>query len=72
MEVWHGYRCQGMAHHMFVIESLDEDSETRRLSPLALNGGDTGAGHYTDLTNGPMDHGELITVKLVNYKLCVY
>ncbi len=58
VESWQGYRCKSMAHHMLVIESLDEDTETRRLSPLALNGGNTGAGHYTDLINGPMDHGE--------------
>ena len=54
---WQGYRCKALKHHMLVIESLDEDTETRRLSPLALDGGDTGAGHYTDLINGPMDHG---------------
>ena len=44
---------------MLVIESMDADSETRRLSPLALDGG--GAmeyGPYTDLLNGPMDHGK--------------
>ena len=43
---------------MLVIESMDGDTETRRLSPLALDGGDTGHGHYTDLLNGPMDHGQ--------------
>ena len=42
---------------MLVIESMDADTETRRLSPLALDGGDTGHGPYTDLLNGPMDHG---------------
>ena len=42
---------------MMVIESMDADTETRRLSPLALVGGDTGAVNYTDLMNGPMDHG---------------
>ena len=55
---WQAYRCKTLQHHMLIIESLDEDTETRRLSPLALNGGDTGSGHhYTDLINGPMDHG---------------
>jgi hypothetical protein len=45
---------------MLVIESLDADTETRRLSPLALHGGNTGAGvEFTDLINGPMDHGEI-------------
>ena len=43
---------------MLVIESMDADTETRRLSPLALEGGDTGGGEYTDLINGPMDHGK--------------
>ena len=42
---------------MMVIESMDADTETRRLSPLTLVGGDTGAINYTDLMNGPMDHG---------------
>ena len=42
---------------MLVIESMDDDTETRRLSPLALTGGNTGQGDYTDLINGPMDHG---------------
>ena len=42
---------------MMVIESMDADTETRRLSPLALVGGDTGTVNYTDLMNGPMDHG---------------
>lgn len=55
---WQGYRCAGLQHHMLVVESLDGDTETRRLSPLALDGGDTGGGNYTDLLNGPMDHGE--------------
>lgn len=57
-EPWQAYRCKTLQHHMFVIESLDGDSETRRLSPLALDGGNTGAGDYTDLINGPMDHGQ--------------
>ena len=37
---------------MFVIESLDADTELRRLSPVALS-----SNGYTDLLNGPMDHG---------------
>ena len=58
-EQWHAYRCKHLQHHMLVIESMDDDSETRRLSPLALTGGNTGHGDYTDLINGPMDHGWL-------------
>lgn len=62
---WQGYRCAGLQHHMLVIESMDGDSETRRLSPLALNGGNTGAGDYTDLLNGPMDHGIIASVACI-------
>lgn len=40
---------------MLIIESLDGDTETRRLSPLALVA--SGTQEYTDLLNGPMDHG---------------
>ncbi|XP_019323389.2 fibrocystin-L isoform X1 [Panthera pardus] len=49
---WQGYRCYGMEYAMMVIESLDSDTETRRLSPVAVvsNG-------YVDLINGPQDHG---------------
>nr|XP_045000409.1 fibrocystin-L [Jaculus jaculus] len=49
---WQGYHCSGMEYAMMVIESLDSDTETRRLSPVAIvsNG-------YVDLINGPQDHG---------------
>uniref|UniRef100_A0A8C6RMA5 Fibrocystin-L n=1 Tax=Nannospalax galili TaxID=1026970 RepID=A0A8C6RMA5_NANGA len=49
---WQSYQCSGMEYAMMVIESLDSDSETRRLSPVAImsNG-------YVDLINGPQDHG---------------
>ncbi len=57
---WQAYCCKTLTHHMLIIESMDGDTETRRLSPLALNGGDTGHGRYTDLLNGPMDHGESV------------
>ena len=56
---WQAYCCHGLQHHMMVIESMDADTETRRLSPLALVGGDTRTLNYTDLMNGPMDHGML-------------
>lgn len=44
---WQSYRCFGMEYAMMVIESLDSDAETRRLSPVAIvsNG-------YVDLING--------------------
>uniref|UniRef100_A0A8C0PGW1 Fibrocystin-L n=1 Tax=Canis lupus familiaris TaxID=9615 RepID=A0A8C0PGW1_CANLF len=49
---WQSYQCFGMEYAMMVIESLDSDTETRRLSPVAIvsNG-------YVDLINGPQDHG---------------
>lgn len=37
---------------MLVIESMDADTEVRRLSPVALS-----ADGYTNLLNGPQDHG---------------
>ena len=35
---WNAYRCSNMDHHMAIIESLDKDTETRRLSPVAILG----------------------------------
>lgn len=37
---------------MLIVESLDKDTETRRLSPVAILGNG-----YLDLINGPQDHG---------------
>ncbi|XP_061597205.1 fibrocystin-L-like isoform X1 [Cololabis saira] len=52
VESWQGYRCFGLNYRMVAIESLDSDTETRRLSPVAVLGGG-----YVDLINGPQDHG---------------
>eukprot|EP00062_Callorhinchus_milii_P017054 gi/632969110/ref/XP_007900907.1/ PREDICTED: LOW QUALITY PROTEIN: fibrocystin-L [Callorhinchus milii] len=52
MSDWQSYKCFGLNYEMLVIESLDSDSETRRLSPVALL-----ADGYIDLINGPQDHG---------------
>ncbi|KAA0710214.1 Fibrocystin-L Polycystic kidney and hepatic disease 1-like protein 1 [Triplophysa tibetana] len=52
MSTWQSYKCFGLNYKMLVIESLDADTETRRLSPVAILG-DT----YLDLLNGPQDHG---------------
>ncbi|KAK3532561.1 hypothetical protein QTP86_024146, partial [Hemibagrus guttatus] len=52
MSAWQAYKCFGMNYRMLVIESLDSDTETRRLSPVAVLGGG-----YVDLLNGPQDHG---------------
>ncbi|XP_066121905.1 fibrocystin-L [Saccopteryx bilineata] len=49
---WQSYRCFGMEYAMMVIESLDSDTETRRLSPVAIV-----SSGYIDLINGPQDHG---------------
>lgn len=37
-EEWNAYKCSDMDHQMVIIESLDADTETRRLSPLAIFG----------------------------------
>ncbi|KAG7317211.1 hypothetical protein KOW79_019509 [Hemibagrus wyckioides] len=52
LSAWQAYKCFGMNYRMLVIESLDSDTETRRLSPVAVLGGG-----YVDLLNGPQDHG---------------
>ena len=49
---WQSYYCPGVNHDMMIIESLDADTETRRISPVGL-----AAGEFIDLINGPMDHG---------------
>ena len=46
------YKCEDLVHRMLIIESLDEDTETRRLSPVAI-----ASNGYIDLINGPQDHG---------------
>ncbi|XP_072530724.1 PKHD1 like 1, tandem duplicate 1 [Salminus brasiliensis] len=52
MSTWQAYKCFGMNYRMLAIESLDSDTETRRLSPVAVLGNG-----YIDLLNGPQDHG---------------
>ena len=51
-DAWQAYECHGLDYEMLVIESMDSDTETRRLSPVALLGDG-----YLDLLNGPEDHG---------------
>lgn len=46
------YMCTGLTYKFFIIESLDHDTETRRLSPVAV-----ASQGYVDLINGPQDHG---------------
>uniref|UniRef100_G3NDK3 PKHD1 like 1 n=1 Tax=Gasterosteus aculeatus aculeatus TaxID=481459 RepID=G3NDK3_GASAC len=52
MSSWQSYKCFGLNYRMLAIESLDSDTETRRLSPVAV----LGRG-FLDLINGPQDHG---------------
>ena len=52
MPSWNAYSCSGLNHLMFVFESLDQDTEVRRLSPFAL-----AANGFIDILNGPQDHG---------------
>ncbi|XP_029369318.1 PKHD1 like 1, tandem duplicate 1 isoform X2 [Echeneis naucrates] len=52
MSSWQSYKCFGLNYRMLVIESLDSDTETRRLSPVAVLGDD-----FVDLINGPQDQG---------------
>ncbi|XP_050924319.1 LOW QUALITY PROTEIN: PKHD1 like 1, tandem duplicate 1 [Lates calcarifer] len=52
MSTWQSYKCFGLNYRMLVIESLDADTETRRLSPVAVLGDG-----YVDLINGPQDQG---------------
>nr|XP_046273956.1 PKHD1 like 1, tandem duplicate 1 [Scatophagus argus] len=52
MSTWQSYKCFGLNYRMLVIESLDADTETRRLSPVAVLGDG-----FVDLINGPQDHG---------------
>nr|XP_055075127.1 fibrocystin-L-like [Misgurnus anguillicaudatus] len=52
MNTWQSYKCFGLNYKMLVIESMDVDTETRRLSPVAILGD-----KYVDLLNGPQDHG---------------
>ncbi|XP_040210575.1 fibrocystin-L-like [Rana temporaria] len=49
---WEAYKCFGLNYEMLAIESLDADTEKRRLSPVAVLGDG-----YLDLINGPQDHG---------------
>ncbi|XP_061168814.1 fibrocystin-L-like [Saccostrea echinata] len=49
---WQAYECHDLNYKSLVIESMDADTETRRLSPVAILGGG-----YLDLINGPQDHG---------------
>ncbi|GFN92112.1 fibrocystin-l [Plakobranchus ocellatus] len=51
---WRGFDCQDFYDwRLLTIESMDGDTETRRLSPVAVFNPEG----YIDLINGPQDHG---------------
>jgi hypothetical protein len=52
---WVAYSCHGLNHRIMIIESLDRDTQIRRLSPIAVLA-DAGPAGYIDLVNGPQDH----------------
>ncbi|XP_052063080.1 fibrocystin-L-like [Mytilus californianus] len=54
---WQAYECIGMNYEMLIIESMDEDTETRRISPVGIMSYDQYGFGYVDLINGPQDHG---------------
>ena len=50
---WQAWECHGLNYQMLIIESMDKDTEDRRLSPVAI----LSDNKYLDLINGPQDHG---------------
>ena len=50
MSDWQAYNCRNMDMKFLVIESMDSDTQTRRLSPVAVFSNDN---QYVDLINGP-------------------
>ncbi len=51
---WRAHFCTDLQYRVLMIESMDFDTEHRRLSPVAIFSDD---GKYLDLINGPMQHG---------------
>lgn len=49
---YQAWECHGYDYEMLMLESMDQDTETRRVSPVAV----LGEG-FVDLVNGPQDHG---------------
>jgi hypothetical protein len=50
---WQAYHCRNIDYKILIIESMDNDTEMRRLSPVAI----LSDNKYMDLINGPQDHG---------------
>ncbi|XP_060067589.1 fibrocystin-L-like [Ylistrum balloti] len=57
---WQAHMCTHYDYKMVILESMDSDTETRRLSPIALLGETDTSPQvgYLDLINGPKDHGQ--------------
>lgn len=49
---WQAHECHGIDYAMLIIESMDTDTENRRLSPIAI----LSDNKYIDLINGPGSH----------------
>ena len=49
---WNMYLCEYLEHLLLVLESLDVDTEVRRVSPVGIS-----ANGYINILNGPKDHG---------------
>ena len=50
---WQAYECLRLDMKMLIIGSMDSDTETRRLSPVAVFSDDN---KYVDLINGPQGY----------------
>lgn len=51
------YFCTGYNYEQIVIENMDADTESRRLSPVGVLGWNDNGDGFMDLINGPQDHG---------------
>ncbi|KPP78019.1 fibrocystin-L-like, partial [Scleropages formosus] len=67
MAAWQSYKCFHLNYEMLVIESLDSDTETRRLSPVALLGDG-----YVDLLNEMASCVKPVLIRKWSYvKVCL-
>ncbi|XP_048777455.2 fibrocystin-L-like isoform X3 [Ostrea edulis] len=51
------YKCTDYTYRQLTIESMDADTELRRLSPVAILAWNGNGDGFIDLINGPQDHG---------------
>ena len=52
LNAWNAWKCPSSKYTRLVIESMDNDHEIRRISPVAVS-----SDGYTNLLNGCQDHG---------------